>query len=124
TGAPPMSVPHLDTRLVNGRRSLMFGPYAGFSTICLKSGSYLDLPKSVRPHNIRPMLNVAKDNCDLVGYLLSELTKTHGKKVDALRDFYPTAEDDQWELITACQRVQVMKKDKKNDGVQQFGTAS
>lgn len=122
TGAPPMSVPHLDTRFVNGRRSLMYGPYAGFSTNFLKSGSYLDLPKSVRPHNVWPMLNVAKDNFDLVGYLLSELTKTHGKKVDALRDFYPNAEDDQWELITAGQRVQVMKKDKKKGGVLQFGT--
>src|SRR5699024_5362067 len=121
-GAPPMSVPHLDTRFVDGRRSLMFGPYAGFSTNFLKSGSFLDLPKSIRPHNLWPMLNVAKDNLDLVGYLVSELTKSHGKKVDTLREFYPDAVDDQWELITAGQRVQVMKKDDKKGGVLQFGT--
>jgi len=121
-GAPPMSVPHLDTRFVDGRRSLMFGPYAGFSTNFLKTGSYLDLPKSIRTHNLWPMLNVAKDNFDLVGYLISELTKTHGKKVDNLRDFYPAAADDGWELINAGQRVQVMKKDPKKGGVLQFGT--
>lgn len=121
-GAPPMSVPHLDTRFVDGRRSLMFGPFAGFSTNFLKSSSYLDLPKSVRPHNLWPMLNVAKDNFDLVGYLVSEVTKSHGKKVDALRDFYPEATDGDWELITAGQRVQVMKKDEKKGGVLQFGT--
>lgn len=121
-GAPPMSVPHLDTRFVDGRRSLMFGPYAGFSTNFLKTGSILDLPKSVRPHNIGTMLNVAKDNFDLVGYLVSEVAKTHGKKVDTLRGFYPAAVEDEWELITAGQRVQVMKKDPKKGGVLQFGT--
>lgn len=121
-GAPPMSVPHLDTRFVNGRRSLMFGPFAGFSTNFLKSSSFLDLPKSIRTHNLWPMLNVAKDNFDLVGYLISEITKSHGKKVDTLRDFLPEATDGQWELITAGQRVQVMKKDAKKGGVLQFGT--
>jgi len=121
-GAPPMSVPHLDTRFVDGRRSLMFGPYAGFSTNFLKTGSYLDLPKSIRPHNLGTMLNVAKDNFDLVGYLVSEVLKTHSKKVDTLRDFYPNAVEDEWELITAGQRVQVMKKDPKKGGVLQFGT--
>jgi len=121
-GAPPMSVPHLDTRFVDGRRSLMFGPYAGFSTNFLKTGSYLDLPKSVRPHNLGTMLNVAKDNFDLVGYLISEVVKTHSKKVDTLRGFYPAAAEDEWELITAGQRVQVMKKDPQKGGVLQFGT--
>lgn len=121
-GAPPMSVPHLDTRYVDGRRSLMFGPYAGFSTNFLKTGSVMDLPKSIRSHNLGTMLNVAKDNFDLVGYLVSEVVKTHGKKVDTLREFYPGAVDDEWELITAGQRVQVMKKDPKKGGVLQFGT--
>lgn len=121
-GAPPMSVPHLDTRFVDGRRSLMFGPFAGFSTNFLKTGSYLDLPKSIRPHNLWPMLNVAKDNFDLVGYLVSELTKSHGKKVDALREFFPDATDGNWELINAGQRVQVMKKDDQKGGILQFGT--
>ena len=58
-GAPPMSVPHLDTRFVNGKRSLLFGPYAGFSTNFLKTGSYLDLPLSVRPHNLSTMLDLS-----------------------------------------------------------------
>src|SRR5699024_684495 len=84
-------------------RSLMFGPFAGFSTNFLKSSSFLDLPKSIRPHNLWPMLNVAKDNFDLVGYLVSEVTKSHGKKVDTLRNFFPEATDGAWELITAGQ---------------------
>jgi malate dehydrogenase (quinone) len=121
-GAPPMSVPHLDTRFVDGRRSLLFGPYGGFSSNFLKSGSYLDLPLSVRPHNLLPMLNVAKDNLGLVKYLVTEVLKSQSKKEDALREFYPQAEGGDWELITAGQRVQVIKKDATKGGVLQFGT--
>lgn len=121
-GAPPMSVPHLDTRFVEGRRSLMFGPYAGFSTNFLKSGSFLDLPLSVRPHNLLPMMQVGKDNTDLVTYLVKEVLKSSKKKVEELHRFYPQADGDQWELITAGQRVQVMKKNEDGKGVLQFGT--
>ncbi len=121
-GAPPMSVPHLDTRYVNGKRSLLFGPYAGFSTNFLKNGSYLDLPLSIRPSNIIPMLAVAKDNMDLTAYLIKEVAKRHGDKVEALREYYPEAQDGDWELITAGQRVQIIKKDPKKGGVLQFGT--
>jgi malate dehydrogenase (quinone) len=121
-GAPPMSVPHLDTRYVNGKRSLLFGPYAGFSTNFLKNGSYLDLPLSIRPSNIIPMLAVAKDNMDLTAYLVKEVAKRHGDKVEALREYYPEAKDGDWELITAGQRVQIIKKDPKKGGVLQFGT--
>ncbi|MEO5779930.1 MAG: malate:quinone oxidoreductase [Arthrobacter oryzae] len=121
-GAPPMSVPHLDTRYVNGKRSLLFGPYAGFSTNFLKNGSYLDLPLSIRPSNIIPMLAVAKDNMDLTAYLVKEVAKRHGDKVEALREYYPEAKDSDWELITAGQRVQIIKKDPKRGGVLQFGT--
>lgn len=121
-GAPPMSVPHLDTRFVEGRRSLMFGPYAGFSTNFLKTGSYFDLPFSVRPHNLLPMMQVGLDNTSLVTYLMKEVTKSHQKKIDSLRDFYPEATGSEWELITAGQRVQMMKKDSKGRGVLQFGT--
>ena len=121
-GAPPMSVPHLDTRYVNGKRSLLFGPYAGFSTNFLKNGSYLDLPLSIRPSNIIPMLAVAKDNMDLTAYLIKEVAKRHDDKVEALREYYPEAEGGDWELITAGQRVQIIKKDPKKGGVLQFGT--
>jgi malate dehydrogenase (quinone) len=121
-GAPPMSVPHLDTRFVGGQRSLLFGPYAGFSTNFLKHGSYVDLPRSIRPHNIVPMLAVAKDNMDLTAYLIKEVAKRHGDKVEALREYYPEAKDGDWELITAGQRVQIIKRDPKKGGVLQFGT--
>jgi malate dehydrogenase (quinone) len=115
-------VPHLDTRYVNGKRSLLFGPYAGFSTNFLKNGSYLDLPLSIRPSNIIPMLAVAKDNMDLTAYLVKEVAKRHADKVEALREYYPEAKDGDWELITAGQRVQIIKKDPKKGGVLQFGT--
>ncbi|WP_253743280.1 malate:quinone oxidoreductase [Herbiconiux sp. SALV-R1] len=121
-GAPPMSVPHLDTRVVDGRSSLLFGPYAGFSPKFLKSGSWLDLPGSIRLHNLGPMLAVARDNFDLMKYLIGELLATKKKKLEALREFMPTARAEDWYLITAGQRVQVMKKDSNRGGVLQFGT--
>lgn len=121
-GAPPMSVPHLDTRVVDGETSLLFGPFATFSPKFLKNGSMLDLVAQVRPHNIGTMLKVAVDNPSLITYLLSELVKNHKKKVDSLRDFMPTAKDEDWELLNAGQRAQVMKKDPKKGGVLQFGT--
>jgi malate dehydrogenase (quinone) len=121
-GAPPMSVPHLDTRFVNGQRALMFGPYAGFSTKFLKRGSYFDLPLSLRTSNIVPMLAVAKDNMDLTKYLVTEVLKSRESKNVSLRDFAPSANGEDWELITAGQRVQVIKKDKAKHGILQFGT--
>jgi malate dehydrogenase (quinone) len=121
-GAPPMSVPHLDTRYVNGKRSLLFGPYAGFSTNFLKNGSLLDLPLSIRPGNIIPMLAVAKDNMDLTAYLVKEVAKSRDAKIDALREYYPEASAEGWELITAGQRVQIIKKDPAKGGILQFGT--
>jgi malate dehydrogenase (quinone) len=121
-GAPPMSVPHLDTRVVDGKPSLLFGPYAGFSPKFLKTGSWFDLPASIRPSNIGPMLAVARDNFDLVKYLVGELLASRAKKLAALRVFIPTVKDADWEIITAGQRVQVMKKDAKRGGILQFGT--
>ena len=121
-GAPPMSVPHLDTRVVDGETSLLFGPYAGFSPKFLKSGSWWDLPGSVRAGNLGPMLAVARDNFDLIKYLVGELLANRTKKLKALQEFMPTAKMEDWELITAGQRVQVMKKDPKKGGVLQFGT--
>ncbi|MFC7860865.1 malate:quinone oxidoreductase [Arthrobacter koreensis] len=121
-GAPPMSVPHLDTRFVDGKKSLLFGPYGGFSPKFLKNGSLTDLPFSVRPHNLVPMLAVAKDNMSLVKYLVTEVLKSREGKTKALREFYPEAVTEGWDLITAGQRVQVIKKDPKSGGVLQFGT--
>lgn len=121
-GAPPMSVPHLDTRWVDGRSSLLFGPYAGFSPKFLKSGSIFDLPNSVRGSNIAPMLGVAKDNADLIKYLVGEVVQTQAGRMESLREFVPTAAASGWELITAGQRVQIIKKDADGKGVLQFGT--
>jgi malate dehydrogenase (quinone) len=121
-GAPPMSVPHLDTRVVDGSASLMFGPYAGFSPKFLKSGSYLDLFKSIRLHNLYPMIRVALSNVDLLKYLIGQLAASKRTKFDALTDFMPDADPKDWYRITAGQRVQVIKADKEKGGVLQFGT--
>lgn len=121
-GAPPMSVPHLDTRVVDGEASLMFGPFATFSPKFLKNGSMLDIVTQVRTHNLWPMLRVAFANPGLIKYLVGELMKNHAKKVDSLRTFMPTAKDQDWTLINAGQRAQVMKKDAEKGGVLQFGT--
>ena len=121
-GAPPMSVPHLDTRVVDGEASLMFGPFATFSPKFLKNGSVFDLVTQIRPGNLLPMLKVAVDNPGLLKYLIAELLKNHAKKMDSLREFVPTAKDEDWQLLNAGQRAQVMKKDPKKIGVLQFGT--
>lgn len=121
-GAPPMSVPHLDTRVVDGKTSLLFGPYAGFTTKFLKYGSFLDLPLSVRPSNIGPMLAVARDNFDLTRYLIKEVLQSPEQRLDSLRKFYPTLNPADWRLEIAGQRVQIIKKDAKKGGILQFGT--
>ncbi|RKS93360.1 malate dehydrogenase (quinone) [Microbacterium sp. AG790] len=121
-GAPPMSVPHLDTRVVDGETSLLFGPFATFSPKFLKNGRITDIVAQVRPGNIGPMLKVAVDNPGLIKYLVSELLKSHKRKVDSLREFMPTAKAEDWELLQAGQRAQVMKKDPQKGGVLQFGT--
>ena len=121
-GAPPMSVPHLDTRVVDGNASLMFGPYAGFSPKFLKSGSPFDLLKSVKWHNLIPMVAAGASNLGLVRYLISQLVALPSTKFDALTDFFPDGEPSDWYKITAGQRVQVIKKDAKKGGVLQFGT--
>lgn len=120
-GAPPMSVPHLDTRYAHGTKALMFGPYAGFSPKFLKKGSFLDLPLSVRPHNLLPMLAVARDNVSLMTYLGKQIVQSMDQRLEALRVFYPDAAAGDWELLTAGQRVQVIKKGPRG-GVLQFGT--
>ncbi|MBB2201231.1 malate:quinone oxidoreductase [Gluconacetobacter tumulisoli] len=121
-GAPPMSVPHLDTRVIDGKAGLLFGPYAGFSTKFLKQGSLWDLPRSIRMDNIGAMLAVARDNMALTKYLIQQVMQSSQARLAALRDFVPTARAEDWELIVAGQRVQVIKKDAKKGGVLQFGT--
>ncbi|HUE90670.1 malate dehydrogenase (quinone) [Pseudomonas sp.] len=121
-GSPPMSVPHLDTRMVDGKTSLLFGPYAGFTTKFLKRGSFLDLPLSIRFNNIGPMLAVARDNFDLTRYLVKEVLQSEAQRLETLRGFYPLAKAEDWSLEVAGQRVQIIKKDAKNGGILQFGT--
>jgi malate dehydrogenase (quinone) len=121
-GAPPMSVPHLDARVVDGRTSLLFGPYAGFTPKFLKQGSWFDFFQSIRWHNIIPLIAVAITNISLVTYLIKEVLATRSKRLQALWDFYPSADPDDWYELTAGQRVQVIKPDSQKGGVLQFGT--
>lgn len=121
-GAPPMSVPHLDTRYIDGKQALLFGPYAGFSTKFLKKGSYFDLPASIKLSNIRPMLSAGLDNLPLTKYLITEVMKKPQDKLDSLKQFMPTAKLEDWAIEKAGQRVQVIKKDPKHGGILEFGT--
>ncbi|MGE0579527.1 MAG: malate dehydrogenase (quinone) [Reyranella sp.] len=122
TGSPPMSVPHLDTRIIDGKRWLLFGPYAGFSTKFLKHGSRFDLPASVRLGNILPLLAVARDNLALEEYLIGQVFETMGQRFNALREFYPNLKEYDWELDVAGQRVQIIRKDQAHTGKLEFGT--
>jgi malate dehydrogenase (quinone) len=121
-GAPPMSVPHLDTRMIDGQKALLFGPYAGFSTKFLKKGSWLDLPKSIKFNNIRPMLAAGIDNLPLTKYLIDQVRQSPEERLEALQAFLPKAKMEDWELEYAGQRVQVIKKDPEHGGVLEFGT--
>ncbi len=122
TGSPPMSVPHLDTRILDGERSLLFGPYAGFSTKFLKNGSYMDLPLSIEVHNIWPMLSAGIQNISLTKYLVEQVFQSPEDRFEFLQSYYPEAKFEDWELITAGQRVQIIKKDEEEGGVLKFGT--
>jgi malate dehydrogenase (quinone) len=117
-----MSVPHLDTRYVDGAPSLLFGPYAGFSPKFLKTGSWFDLFASIRPHNLGTMIGAGLKNLDLVLYLVRELLASRAHKVASLREFFPKADGADWRLITAGQRVQIMKRGADGKAVIQFGT--
>ena len=120
--APPMSAPHLDLRIINGRKQLMFGPFASFTFKFLKTGSYLDLVKSIKVRNIIPMLHVFISNLNLLSYLIKESINSYKNKMNALREFYPSASEKDWKLETAGKRVQIIKPFKKIGGKLEFGT--
>ena len=121
-GAPPMSVPHLDARVIAGQRELLFGPFAGFSTKFLKSGSYTDLVRSVGAGNLLAMLGAGIGNVDLTRYLVGQVLQSQGDRIHALRDFVPSAHPDDWKLEIAGQRVQIIKPHGRKGGVLEFGT--
>lgn len=121
-GAPPMSVPHLDTRVIEGKKALLFGPFAGFSTKFLKNGSYWDLPASIELENILPMLAAGWHNLALTQYLIQQVAQSPEDRFEALRAYFPEARMEDWHLAIAGQRVQVIKKDDEKVGVLEFGT--
>lgn len=121
-GAPPMSVPHLDTRIINDKKELLFGPFAGFSTKFLKNGSYLDLIKSIELDNVIPMLSAGWHNIPLTKYLVQQVMQSDEERIEVLKEYFPNAKQEDWELLEAGQRVQVIKKDEKEGGILEFGT--
>ena len=122
-GAPPMSVPHLDTRYIDNKKSLLFGPFAGFSPKFLKTGSNLDLFASVKPHNLVTMLASGIKNMSLVKYLIQQLMLSKEKRIQELREFVPNAKSEDWDIVVAGQRVQVIKDTETGGkGTLQFGT--
>ncbi len=121
-GAPPMSVPHLDSRVIDGKRELLFGPFAGFSTKFLKNGSFADLPKSVGTGNMIAMLGAGATNVSLTRYLIGQVLQSQNDRLAALREFVPSARGEDWVLEIAGQRVQLIKPDAKTGGKLEFGT--
>ncbi|MDG5786155.1 malate:quinone oxidoreductase [Evansella sp. AB-P1] len=122
-GAPPMSVPHLDTRFIDNKKSLLFGPFAGFSPKFLKYGSVFDLLTSIKPDNLGTMLAAGAKNMSLTKYLIQQVMLSKEQRMDELRDFIPNAKSEDWELVVAGQRVQVIKDTEAGGkGTLQFGT--
>lgn len=121
-GAPPMSVPHLDTRFIDGKKTLLFGPFAGFSPKFLKSGSMFDLLRSVKFNNLETMLTAGVKNIPLTKYLIEQVLLSKEKRMEELREFIPNAKTEEWDIVVAGQRVQVIKDTPEEKGVLQFGT--
>ncbi|MCM3691056.1 malate:quinone oxidoreductase [Neobacillus niacini] len=121
-GAPPMSVPHLDTRFIDNKKSLLFGPFAGFSPKFLKTGSMLDLVTSVKPNNVLTMLAAGAKEIPLTKYLIQQVMLSKEQRMEELREFIPSANSEDWDLVVAGQRVQVIKDTEAGKGTLQFGT--
>ncbi|MBX9997716.1 MULTISPECIES: malate:quinone oxidoreductase [Priestia] len=122
-GAPPMSVPHLDTRYIDRKKTLLFGPFAGFSPKFLKTGSNLDLLSSVKPNNILTMLAAGVKELGLTKYLIQQVLLSNEKRMEELREFIPNAKSEDWDIVVAGQRVQVIKDTEAGGkGTLQFGT--
>ncbi|WGG46261.1 malate:quinone oxidoreductase [Rossellomorea sp. DA94] len=121
-GAPPMSVPHLDTRYIDNKKSLLFGPFAGFSPKFLKTGSNMDLITSVKPNNLFTMLAAGVKEMGLTKYLIQQVLLSNEKRMEELREFIPNAKSEDWDIVVAGQRVQVIKDTEAGKGTLQFGT--
>ncbi|MGQ3477325.1 malate:quinone oxidoreductase [Paenibacillus sp. TY11] len=121
-GAPPMSVPHLDTRYIGSEKALLFGPFAGFSPKFLKTGSNLDLICSVKPNNLLTMLAAGAKEMALTKYLIQQVMLSNEKRLEELREFIPNAKTGDWDIVVAGQRVQVIKDTEAGKGTLQFGT--
>jgi malate dehydrogenase (quinone) len=117
-----MSVPHLDTRVLDGKTVLLFGPFATWSTKFLKNGSYFDIAKATTPSNVIPQLQVGAHEFALVKYLAQQLELSREDKMNALRHYMPEAKDEDWRLWQAGQRVQIIKNMPDKGGVLKLGT--
>ena len=121
--APTMAVPHLDSRVLEGKQALLFGPYAAWTTKFLhRGGSFFDLPGSIKFHNWLTLLKVGISNLPLVGYLIQQGLQSMNTRLKELRNFYPDAKAEDWKLIDAGIRVQAIKKEDGDAGIVHFGT--
>ena len=121
--APTMAVPHLDSRVLDGKEALLFGPYAAWTTKFLhRGGSFFDLPGSIKFHNWLTLLKVGISNLPLVGYLIQQGLQGMNTRLKELRNFYPDAKAEDWKLIDAGIRVQAIKKEDGDAGIVHFGT--
>jgi len=118
-----MAVPHLDTRMLDGKRSLLFGPFASWTTKFLHGkGSWTDLPGSIRPHNLATLLKIGATNIPLVRYLIQQGTQSMQDRMDVLHVFHPGAKVEDWKLIDGGIRVQAIKKTDGEAGIVHYGT--
>ena len=121
--APTMAVPHLDTRVLDGRKTLLFGPFAAWTTKFLhRKGSWTDLPFSIKPDNLATLLKIGASNLPLVRYLIQQGTQSMADRMAVLHIFYPAAQAKDWKLIDAGIRVQAIKKTDGEAGIVHYGT--